>query len=471
MLKICTLLFNQLNLDSIRYCHWKSNCRLQKSLIGQTDLDILVHKDDQLLFEAALKKFNCKKIFSSQLKRIKNVDDYLGLDYETGKLIHLHVHYELVLGEKYVKNYSLPIEEVIFKNLISKYNVMIPCPEIELLILIIRANMKLGNETMARYTLNIFRKSNTPYPYDIETEINELISECNMIKFESLQKEINLPLTLEFFKDFINKISKKEAGLLDFIKWKNYVFNGLKDYKRENNFNVNIRYYLLYIQNLPLINKYAKKKLLEDGKIISIVGADGSGKSTIVAELQKWLSWKLQTGIYYYGIPKAKWLKKLDWLISASNRFKCTSMAKMLYTLFCIIIARIRYNIFNQIQSASSQGIFVITDRFPLKEFRTMKEPMDGPRLFIDQSAFCQKFADIEENYYNLIRPPDRIFVLQADIEELRRRKSNLSYEKHKEKAQAVNRINESSIITLIDANRPYSEVLLKIKRKIWEIL
>ena len=40
------------------------------------------------------------------------------------------------------------------------------------------------------------------------------------------------------------------------------------------------------------------------GKTFSFVGADGSGKSTLVGDIERWLSWRLSIVTYYHGIPK-----------------------------------------------------------------------------------------------------------------------------------------------------------------------
>ena len=43
---------------NLNWCHWKSNIRLEQSLSGKTDLDILVHPEHIDIFQLKLKK--CK---------------------------------------------------------------------------------------------------------------------------------------------------------------------------------------------------------------------------------------------------------------------------------------------------------------------------------------------------------------------------------------------------------------------------
>jgi hypothetical protein len=113
----------------------------------------------------------------------------------------------------------------------------------------------------------------------------------------------------------------------------------------------------------------------------------------------------------------------------------------------------------------------VITDRFPLKDFLTMEHPMDGPRLNHSGTKLASYFSRIERYYYGKIIFPDRVFVLQVSVQELRRRKNNLDLSVHRMKAKAVNSIKANGRVILLNANRPYTDVLLELKRRIWEIL
>ena len=38
------------------------------------------------------------------------MEHLLGMDRASGRMFHLHVHYQLVLGERFVKNHRLPLE-------------------------------------------------------------------------------------------------------------------------------------------------------------------------------------------------------------------------------------------------------------------------------------------------------------------------------------------------------------------------
>ena len=104
-------LFQALDQQGIGYCHWKSNANLERSLRGLTDLDLLVARTDSSRFRKVLCQHDFKPALSPPLNIYPAMEDYIGYDRETGLLVHLHIHYQLILGEMGVKNYRLPLEE------------------------------------------------------------------------------------------------------------------------------------------------------------------------------------------------------------------------------------------------------------------------------------------------------------------------------------------------------------------------
>ena len=107
MLKISKELFTAWNEANLLYCHWKSNEHLLAGLEGETDLDVLLSCNNKEAGEEVLRRLEflqCKSQFGS---RYPDVDDWIGFDKDTGRLIHVHLHYGLVTGHKGMKEYSL----------------------------------------------------------------------------------------------------------------------------------------------------------------------------------------------------------------------------------------------------------------------------------------------------------------------------------------------------------------------------
>ena len=135
-------LFHDLNEASIRYCHWKSNLRLPEAMQGETDLDLLVDRKHSEDFRRILYQHDIKPCMAAREMRYPALEDYLGFDQTSGKLFHLHVHYQLVLGEQFVKNYRIPIETQVLDSVHFDSGVKVPAAEVELSILCMRALLK-----------------------------------------------------------------------------------------------------------------------------------------------------------------------------------------------------------------------------------------------------------------------------------------------------------------------------------------
>jgi hypothetical protein len=113
----------------------------------------------------------------------------------------------------------------------------------------------------------------------------------------------------------------------------------------------------------------------------------------------------------------------------------------------------------------------VIADRYPLDVFRSMEEPMDGPRIRRELGEAEARCASREEALYDRIGVPSRVFVLRAGLACLRARKSGLDPVAHGNKVSAVNAIGPSELFSLVDAERRYEKVLLDLKRRVWSLL
>jgi len=143
----------------------------------------------------------------------------------------------------------------------------------------------------------------------------------------------------------------------------------------------------------------------------------------------------------------------------------------LIAALAWVYLANRRLKLSKKARKLSDKGIVVIAERFPLKHFWQMNSPMDGPKIRTNNNRVIGKLADIEQNFYEDIGLPGLVFVLKVDIEELRRRKNNMSFDLQSEKAYFVNSIQNNEKYCSIDANMPYEEVLLILKKELWRSL
>ena len=70
---------------------------------------------------------------------------FLGYDEPSGKLIHLHLHFRLVVGERLLKNYRIPWEKTVLARAVRHWAlpILILDPASEALLLLIRSCLEL----------------------------------------------------------------------------------------------------------------------------------------------------------------------------------------------------------------------------------------------------------------------------------------------------------------------------------------
>src|SRR6478736_4737799 len=108
-------LFGSLEQNGIRYCHWKSNIRLQATLAAAEDIDLLVDQRDADLFHTALLENGFKLAQSRSDIGHPGVFHALGLEESSVELVHVHAYFQIVSGDSCVKTYRLPIERLLLE--------------------------------------------------------------------------------------------------------------------------------------------------------------------------------------------------------------------------------------------------------------------------------------------------------------------------------------------------------------------
>ena len=150
-LRISTHLFKAMNENMIQYCHWKSNQHLTEALAGLTDLDLLVDSKQKASCHDLLSELGFIRVESLPGPQYLGIEDWLGFDYDTGNLIHVHLHFKLLLGAKGIKNHHLPLERWLLDNSRTQEGVKVPEHECELMLLIIRTVLKFDGKFFLGY--------------------------------------------------------------------------------------------------------------------------------------------------------------------------------------------------------------------------------------------------------------------------------------------------------------------------------
>ena len=483
MLKISKELFTAWNDAKLLYCHWKSNEHLLPGLDGETDLDVLLSRDYQKEGESILRRLKFLQVRSQFGSRYPNVDDWIGFDYDTGKLIHIHLHYDLITGHRGMKEYTLHWTDMALRTRIlnDEYGVYTMEPNLEMVTLYTRIGLKADFKSLIRCRLGRFKFSK-----NTQREIDWLK--------ERVDKGKVYHLVNTFYgrkgKDMQRIMECKKITNTDLLKLRKLTEIRFREMSRVKYFmRVRELLYFLYLNwGKRIVSKFhpvitRKVPYSGAGNKIVFVGQDGSGKSTVTNEIIKWLSWKLDATRFYFGSGDYfnPWQKKLRKGLRKFSRLPVCNYLYKMTTLWVLSLwgKYVRKNI-KMVNRYVAKGGIAILDRFPQMQYAGIN---DGPKIrkwsekessgwilkYIANRLAKREEKDIEYVWSNT---PDVVFKLVLPVEESFRRKPHENRDAVRCKHDVIENLEfDNTKVYTIDATQNYEKEIIEIKRNIWSQL
>jgi energy-coupling factor transporter ATP-binding protein EcfA2 len=470
ILAIIELLLRELRARGVRYCHWKSNEHLDASLRGDTDLDVLFDEAGRDATLAALRAAGFVQCRAAWFRRYRWIEDYVGIDDRTGRVVHVHAHWRLVLGESGVKSFRLPWEERVLASAAAQEASGFPAarPAHELLLLAVRVALK----QQFRAGGDVARDRRRAYLVDEQREFNWLRERTDRTELGALARELLGPgAEAPVLGVFDNGLDEAGAGAL---------FAGARDYllgcrtmgAARAGVHRKIRR-LAYRVVAGLNRRTAPRRLpqkrvcIGPGMVIAVVGADGSGKSTLVESVTRELQKKFDVVRLYMGArtESASWLRRrISRRGGGAGRF----LANLV--LACEKSSRRRYA-----ARCRRRGMFVVMDRYPQC---TSPVRNDGPRLSHLARHWCVPLRAVswwESRRYDQGRPPgpDLLVRLTAAPATLAARRPEVPAATLAEKQESLAKVAYPAFVRVleIDAGRSREDVFGEVMRAVsWQL-
>jgi len=497
VLNLIRMLCQALAEEEITYCHWKSNNALDRSASGDNDLDLLVSRVDAARFTEILYRLRFKQTRAPLDKQMTGVCDYHGYDEQADKWVHVHAHYQLIMGHDMTKNFHLPIEEPYLKSAIQGDLFKVPAVEFEFIVFVIR--MVLKHST---WDAILGREGKLKPSERRELDYLQTRSDQNRVN-----KILELYVPCVDTKLFNSCIKALQPGCSTGRRVK--TGQQLQIRLRANaHYSLPIDTFLKFWRRTILMfrrrifKSSSKYRLETGGTVIAIVGGDGAGKSTAVEALHTWLSQNFETTWVHMGKPAWSWttvtirsflkigqllgLYPLEASFDETLEQKSPVSAGYSFLLREVCRARDRYHNYIKARRFAANGGIVIFDRFPLQQIKLMdgaqcerfiSELMQTPQANLllsprPTSRRAQALVKLEEAYYSQFLFPDLLIVLRVAPEIAVQRKTDEEATSVRERSMEIwQQTWENTDAHIIDASQSKADVLTKLKVLMWSEL
>lgn len=463
---------------AIVYCHWKSNAALNRSETGLNDLDLLISRSHRERFAALVAQLGFKEALHDGEAALPGVQSYYGFDRTAERLVHVHAHYQLVLGQDRTKNFRIPIEEAYLASRAKSGLFYIPTVEFEFVIFTLRMMLKYG-------TWDAVLSRQARLPKAARGELTYLLARINWDEVHDIL-DTHLPSISPQLFDRCARAIEKGPTLITAINQGSALTKALETYTRAGAMNDLWQKGWRRLQNAYLRRRYGqthKAHMAGGGTMIALIGGDGAGKSTAIKGLNRWLAKDLAVRRIHLGKPPrslSTHLVRLSVRVARQLQSRMKEMAAheesrvdygQIFLQYCI--ARDRYWTYVKARRFVNNGGIVIADRFPVQQIQVM-EGAKIAQLAGDKSdtPLLRRLAKGEEWYYSRFLPPEVLVVLRLDPATAVARKPEEPADQVFQRSSAIWQAQwHESKATVVDAAQSAEQVLGTIKELVWAAL
>jgi thymidylate kinase len=471
----------------VRYCHWKSNAAIVRSATGANDLDLLVHREDVRSFTELLSHLGFVRA-SKPGAAIPGIESFYGYDMASGRLVHVHAHYQLVLGDDRTKNYRLPIEDAFLESASRSGLFALPSAEFEYVVFVIRMILKYC--TWDEIAWRAARGGRAAPSRTEKDELAYLVKRVDGVRAASVVEE-HLPFVgAELFAECVTAL-ERAASIRRRIRAASRLEESLQPHSRYSRRADRIRRIRgrLALAAERRTTGPRRNRLAGGGVMVGITGGDGSGKSTALAALGAWLEPEFDVRLVHLGKPRwsattfvaraglkavavgAGGLARSVRVTSTRRLASAVDAYRPILWLVCT--ARDRQNAYRVARRFASRGGLVLCDRYPHPRLRSMEAPLIASRTKDGlDNRFVRALIAIEERYHRSIASPDLLVVLRVDPEIAVQRKTEERPETVRARGAEVWNIDwRGSRAHVVDASQPEDEVARELKTLVWSVL
>jgi thymidylate kinase len=460
----------------VRYCHWKSNEALGRSLSGDNDLDLLIDRADAAAFRAVLADLGAVEVRQPAARRVLGLEDFLLLDDATGRIVHVQPHFELIVGDDMTKSFRLPVEQAMLAGAEGK-PLPVPPPAVEYLVFLIRMTIKhCPLEALVARKGRLTGSERRELAW-LEERIDPTLTESSRAAL--------FPHVDSALWQSMRAAAQPGSSLVFRARTGRRLLRSLRsDSRRSLPIDTGLKVARRIRGRLGRESRM-RKTLARGGLFVAVVGGDGSGKSSLVESIVAGLSSTIAVQRVHLGKPPRGFLNRVVTrplrVLRNRGAFGATRLPAwnefdrhpgIVYSLWHWLIARDRLRAYVHARRSAGRGMLVVSDRFPLAELSSM----DGPRLqglpAVGRSGLAGLLARSEAAQYRRIRPPDLVLVLRVapEVAVARRGEQDTGFVDHRA-TEVWDADWQQPGVVVLDASAPAAAVTRAALTEIWRRL
>ncbi len=442
------------------YCQWKGHWKRTRWESGAGDIDLVVDSAWADRLEIELGRLGFKPAIAPSEAQIPGTESWIGFDAARQSLAHVHVHRRLIVGGYWTTVYRLPMERAVLDTAVPREPFPVPAPELEFIMFVLR--------TVQRYSpRDILALRQPRWLADTQPEFTYLRNQVDRDVLVARLAELLPSVDVAFFDACTRSLAPHAS------RWKRlWLRRGLQQRLAPHASHPPISLLMRRIgRSIGLLPRARGLHPARGGRVLALLGGDGSGKSTCTAELSRWIGPHFAVMTAHLGRPPRSLTTLAVGALLKVRRVFGSDGTSWLDLLRHVCTARDRYRLFIKVCRFAEAGGVALCERYPVAQNRLLVGP-EIPRLLerrATRSAVARRLQRTEAWYYRHITRPDVIMVLKVEPEIAVRRKTDEPADYVRTRSRIIWETDWTGTgARVVDAGRALPEVLADLKAIVW---